>query len=232
MNTAASRSSVKSLEIVKVPKAVGGPAFGIVGDTVVVAGGTSGLDETQKVWLADAYTYDSAASKWNAIPAMPRTAGYPCAISFRDSLYVFGGQTAKEVNTAETLRLLRKGDSFQWEAFASIPEKLANMQTALVNTTAFLVAGDSGDGTPTPNNHVWKIDLPSDTPQWKSCADLPGPKRTGVATAACGAKVFSFGGDIASAYCYDPALDQWDRLPDLPFPMYWAWAVSYQERYI
>ena len=214
------------------PKAVGGPAFGIVGGIAVVAGGTAWLDETQKAWLSDAHAYDSAANKWNAIPAMPRTAGYPCAVSFRDALYVFGGQTAKETNPAETLKLTRTDGSYQWGAFAALPEKLANMQAAFIGSMAFLVAGDSGDGTPAPNNHVWKIDLAAENPEWKSCAALPGTKRTGVATTACGGKVFAFGGDIVSAYCYDPALDRWDPLPDVPFPVYWAWAVSYQDRYI
>ncbi len=214
------------------PKSVGGVAFGVLDGTIVAAGGTTWIDETQKLWLPDAYAYESAAGKWNGIPAMPRPAGYPCAVSFRDALYVFGGQTAKEVNTADTLRLHKTGGVHQWEAFVPLPEKLANMQPALVNSTAFLVAGDAGDGTPAPNNHVWKIDLAADTPEWKSCAALPGPNRTGVATVACGGKVLSFGGDIPSSCCYDPALDRWDPLPDAPFPMYWAWAVSWQDRYI
>ena len=214
------------------PKAVGGPAFGLLGDTVVVAGGTSWLDEAHKVWLSEAFAYDSAANAWNALPSMPRTAGYPCAVSFRDALYVFGGQTAKEVNTADALELVRTGDSVRWETFVALPEKLANVQAALVNSTAFLVAGDSREGPPAPNNHVWKIDLAAKAPEWKSCADLPGPKRTGVASTACGGKIYSFGGDIPSAYCYDPALDRWAPLPNAPFPIYWAWAVSYQERYI
>lgn len=214
------------------PKAAGGVAFGMLGDTALVAGGTAWLDETRKVWLSDAFTYDSAAGKWNAIPAMPHPAGYPCTVSFRGALYVFGGQTAKEVNTTETLKLSRPGDSFRWEPFVALPEKLANMQAALVGSTVFLVAGDSGEGPPAPNNHVWKIDLAASPPAWTACAALPGTKRTGVATTACGGKVFAFGGDTSSAYCYDPAPDQWEALPDLPYPMYWAWAVSYQERYI
>jgi N-acetylneuraminic acid mutarotase len=214
------------------PNAVGGVAFGVIGDTLIAAGGTAWVDETLKLWLPDAFRLDSGTGKWTTIPAMPRPAGYPCAVSFRDALYVFGGQTAKEVNTAETLRLHRAGDAFKWEAFVPLPEKLANMQPALVNSTVFLVAGDGGEGTPAPNNHVWKTDLAAETPEWKSCAALPGPKRTGVATTACGGKVFSFGGDVVSTFCYDPALDRWDPLPDLPFPVYWAWAVSWQDRYI
>jgi N-acetylneuraminic acid mutarotase len=214
------------------PKAVGGAAFGPLGGVLIAAGGTTWIDETQKLWLPDAYAYDAATDKWGAIPAMPRTAGYPCAVSFRDAFYVFGGQTAKEVNTAETLRLRKAGEIFQWEPFVALPEKLANMQPALVDSTVFLVAGDAGEGAPTPNNHIWKIDLAAATPEWKSCAPLPGPNRTGVATAVCGGKVYAFGGDIVSAFCYDPVLDRWEPLPDLPFPTYWSWAVSWQDRYI
>jgi N-acetylneuraminic acid mutarotase len=214
------------------PKAVGGAALGPFGETVIVVGGTTWVDESQKLWIADAYAYDGGADKWKVIPIMPRSAGYPCAVSFEGALYIFGGQIAKDVNTAETLKLQKKGDTFQWKAFVPLPEKLANMQPALVNSTAFLVAGDAGDSTPAPNNHVWKIDLAADTPAWRSCAPLPGQNRTGVATAVCGGKVFSFGGDIASAYCYDPAADRWEPIPDLPFPVFWAWAASWQDRYV
>ncbi len=214
------------------PKAVGGVAFGMLGDAIIVAGGTTWIDETQKLWLPDAFAHDAATDQWKPIPAMPRPAGYPCAVSFRDALYVFGGQTAKEVNAAETMKLHKTGGTFQWEPFVPLPEKLANMQPALVDSTAFLVAGDAGEGTPAPNNHVWKIDLAAGTPEWKRCAPLPGPNRTGVATAACGGKVYAFGGDVVSACCYNPASDRWDPLPDLPFPVYWAWAVSWQDRYI
>ena len=44
--------------------------------------------------------------------------------------------------------------------------------------------------------------------------------------------MYAFGGDCVSAHRYDPAQDRWEPIADFPFPVYWAWAVSWQDRYI
>lgn len=214
------------------PQAVGGPAFGALGGKLIAAGGTYWTGDEQKIWSADAYAYNPARGVWETITPLPEKAGYPCALSFGEALYVFGGQSAKETNNQGTWKLSRAGDSFKWEAFTNLPEKLANMQAAMIGSTAYLVAGDSGEPVPAPDNKVWKINLAAKNPKWETCVPLPGPKRTGVSVTASGGKLYAFGGGVSEAYRYDPKTNQWESIRALPYPSQWAWAASYKERYI
>ena len=204
------------------PQAVGGPAFGALDGKLVIAGGTFWPDENTKLWLAKAYAYDPAANAWSDLPDLPKGVGYACAVSTADALYVFGGQPSKTENSRQTWRLVRKDDAYAWDPFVPLPVPLCNMQAALVGTTAYLVAGESGAPKPKADSKVWKINLASDAPKWEACAPLPGPARTGVATTACAGRV----------YAYDPQTDAWSRIKDVPYPARWWWACTYAGRYI
>ncbi len=213
------------------PQAVGGPAFGWLGRGLIVAGGTYWIEEKDKVWSAEAYRLGREEKSWTVIPPIPIKTAYPCLATFHDTIYIFGGQSADKTNNAETWKLSSFGGSYRWETFVPLPEKLANMQVALIGSTVFLVAGDAGT-PPAPNNHMWKIDLASRQPVWTACAPLPGPLRVGVATAAARRKIYAFGGGVAEAYRYEPRADRWERIADLPWPAQWAWAVAYRDRYL
>jgi len=213
-------------------QAVGGPAAGVLRGKFIVAGGTSWLDGETKIWSNEAHVFDLRNDAWEALPPIPAKSGYSCAVAFKKALYVFGGQSAKDTNGRSVWRLGRTGDSWDWQTFVDLPENLANMQAALIGSTAYLVAGDAGQGVPAANNAVWKVDLGRAHPEWKKCAPLPGAMRTGVATTACSGKLYSFGGGILDACVYDPERDQWERIADLPYPSQWSWAVSFKDRYI
>ncbi len=213
-------------------QAVGGPAFGAVADLLIIAGGTSWRDPDHKIWSGEACTYDTARGEWGTLPPLPHGIGYPCAVSYHAALFVFGGQLAKDTNCSDAWTLGRNGDAWTWNKFAALPEKLANMQAALVGSVAYLVAADSGEKLPSPDNKVWKIDLAEEEPSWKRCAPLPGPMRTGVATTACDGLLYAFGGGIRESFVYDPTGDTWKKIQDLPYPAQWSWAVSSQDRYI
>ncbi|MFH0962505.1 MAG: hypothetical protein V2A58_00680 [Planctomycetota bacterium] len=226
------------------PQAVGGPAAGVLGGKLVVAGGTFWENAEKKFWIPKASAYDVKADSWTPLSDLPKDTAYSCAVSTQDAVYVFGG-ACKDETWPDTWKLVAEGDGFAWKPFVPLPNPLCNMEAALIGGTAYVVAGtkDGNDLATSVDNNVWRIDLAAPEPAWKACVALPGPLRCGVGVAACGEKLYAFGGAVTSplyggsgnsdeAYVYDPAASRWTRIADTPYPASWWWAVTFADRYV
>lgn len=225
-------------------QAVGGPAAGVLGGKLIVAGGTFWENAEKKFWIGKASAYDPKADAWADIPDLPQDTAYSCGVSAADAVYVFGG-ASKDDTWTNTWKLVRQGDLFAWKPFAPMPVTLCNMEAALVGTTAYVVAGtkNGNDLATSVDNNVWRIGLAADQPKWEAVVPLPGPLRCGAAAVSCGGKLYVFGGAVPTpvhggsgnsdhAYVFDPEANQWTRIKNTPYPGSWWWAVTYADRYI
>jgi len=225
-------------------QAVGGPAAGVLGGKIIVAGGTFWENAEKKFWIGKAAAYDPSADAWTSIPDIPQDTAYSCAVTTADAVYVFGG-ASKENTWSNTWKLVTDGDSFAWQPFVPMPVPLCNMEAALIGSTAYVVAGtkNGNDLATSVDNNVWKIDLAADEPKWEAVIPLPGPLRCGAAVIACAGKLYVFGGAVPTplhggsgnsdhAYVFDPETNQWTRIKNTPYPGSWWWAVTVADRYI
>jgi len=118
---------------------------------------------------------------------------------------------------------------------------------AAVGSTLYVIGGQSNFGAAAVSgdvagphiNAVESLDLSQPESGWRDVAPLPGMARENCAVAVAGGKIYVFGGFSyplyhkpqvsrlsGAAYRYDPQSRRWEQLPDMPFAIEGAPAVT------
>ena len=157
--------------------------------------------------------------------------------------------------TSPRIFRLRESDSvWRWDELPPMRIGRFIPSVAAVGTTLYVIAGAanfgaepySGDRPGPYINAVEALDLAHSESGWRDVAPLPGLGRDGASVAAAHGMIYVFGGFYdhiyhdqkrqgkfcGDAYRYDPGTRRWDQLPDLPFGLEAATAVTAFDRYI
>jgi len=160
----------------------------------------------------------------------------------------------RDLTSPRIFCLRRQQDSWGWDEFPPMRTGRFLPGLALVGTTLYVIGGQacfggapfSGDRAGPHVSAVESIDLTEPQRGWNDVAPLPGLARECPTTATAEGKLYVFGGfydhiyhdpdrqswHCGDAYCYDPRTCRWDQLPDLPFGIQGAPAVTVSNRYI
>lgn len=196
------------------PRAQAGGAAALLGDTMVIAGGTT-WENGVKLWLDDVQLYDVRADTWRKGPPLPEKLAYLPFAQSGNSLEIFG-------------KTIWRFDSSLsgWTKAGEAPAELLLSRAARIGKRVFLFGGcaDVADLTRC-TDVVW---MREDGGAWREVAKLPGGKVALSATAVAGGRVYLFGGcsmpepgkvvNRAEAWSFDPATFRFHRLRDLSAP--------------
>ena len=196
--------------------AVGGKLYMIGGE---LEGASTGKPE---VYIAETWVHDPAAGGWvqRAPMPTPRSGGGKAVIDGK--IYVAGGRppggSAFEVYDPTTDK---------WEKLPDLPTQRNHLAMVALNGKIIVAGGRTGPGAMAERVSVVEIYDPA-TRRWTKGAPLPAPRGgiTGAVHAGC---MFVFGGEgerthvlglTPTAYGYDPRVDRWTRLSDLPIAVH------------
>ena len=232
---------VKITEGAALPAGRASHAGGTVGGRVVVAGGTRWNEErTVKTWLDETLVF--AGGQWQPGPPLPHPVSEPMFASDGRSLIVAGGQRAADQFNDGVYRLSGDGDSLRWETLRPLPHKLTGGAGTLVGDTFYVACGATEDGKLT--NRLWSLATTKPGAEWTERKPLPAePRRYPALVAGSDGALYLLGGMQPPAesggamtvfddlYRYDPASDEWTRLPNLATGGYcWGAAAVGQDR--
>lgn len=226
-------------------QAQAGAAVGLVGEYLVVAGGTYWPTVDFKRYFAWTQLYDLRRGEWSIGPDLPRELAYAAYTSYDGRMYLFGGCGPDRRPTAESFVLSRTGrdehgaPTLAWTAGVALPEPLVFPVSDRIGSTLYLLAGSRDYDLKNISNDLYALDLAAGEGQWRKLAPMPGPPTAYPGFAACGGKLYAFGGyrtdretpyNVADAYCFDPSRGAWQRLRPLPWACRCLTAVGYGDR--
>jgi hypothetical protein len=160
--------------------------------------------------------YDPVISGWKAGPDLPVRLHHEMVVNLKDEVVVIGGWIPKGSNPSGELSgrvyALRGG---RWVTLPSLKHPRAAGAAAVVGDKIVVVGGQA-DGRLVAPTEVF------DGEKWSAGANIPTP-REHLAVAADGESLYAVGGRALSSdknspalERYDPARDQWQKLPDMP----------------
>ncbi len=225
----------------RLPSGVGGHAAFALEDGVLIVGGTRWQNDVKQV-LAEQWAWRASSPEWKSEGEVPRPLAYAISAQSGRQMALAGGATAmgkhSDAFTASTEGQL------QWTRLPDLPEPRL-MGGGGIIAGKFLLLGGTPDAADLSkcSPQLLSLDLHDPAAGWKPLASESDSARILPATAACGGKLYAFGGmgssaednkshDLASALCYDPQQNRITRLADLPAPRRGAAAVAYGDRYI
>lgn len=219
------------------PEPNGGFICGSVAGRLIIAGGTNWRDGT-KHWLDAVWTYDPQQNQWRTAGRLSTPLAYAAIGQDARDLWFWSGSTGKETQRA----LSRFDEKFSAKTVATLDRGLVYTGNAVSNGSLYVVGG-SDDQSKFENvtNTFLAIDLQSG--KSRRLADYPEVAVGTATAAACGGRIFVFGGarweastksvvNFATAHAYSIAENGWKALPPLPAPIRGLTAITLNERYI
>lgn len=173
---------------------VASPFAGVVGPTLLVAGGANFPNKKPwegglKVWHDDVYALESPTSQWRKIGVLKRPAAYGVSATWGQSILCAGGSDDRG-HLDEVFRIRIENSELRIDALPRLPVRLANACGAIVDGLLILSGGIQQPDAPECENRTWALDLTtlepsSDAPvlAWKELAVMPSRPRM-LATAA------------------------------------------------
>ena len=159
------------------------------------------------------------AGRWEALS--PLAAGprqETAVVALAGEIYVLGGFDRGR-NIVATVEAYDPATE-RWRTVAPLPLPLHHANTAAVNGRLYVVGFLTG-GAFSADGRAFEYDPDADS--WSARAAMPaGTERGGAGVAVLGGKIYVAGGFRSGAVgdfsAYDPAMDSWEILPDVPAP--------------
>ena len=228
------------------PAAVAGGATGIIGEKLIVAGGTFWHTMQAKLFVSWTQLYDLATGTWSMGPDLPRELAYTLTVVVGGEMYLFGGYGQDRVPVADGYILTpvtnpEEGEpGFEWSRGPALPEPLGGVVGGVVDSVIYAVGGSRNSAWTQMSNALHCLDTSDPDAGWKTLAPMPGPPTSGCAATTCGGNLYLFGGyrtngepdNVDDAYRYDVAQDRWTRIRRLPVRGRAQTALAYDDRYI
>lgn len=126
-------------EAAPLPRAEGSPAAVVFQGKLYAIGGRSGTTD-----YGDVFVYDPGSDTWSNGPAIPPrgTAG---AAVFRDSIYVFGGESQARFKTLRDVYRLSAGAT-AWTRVSQLPKARSYARAVVLRNAVYVVGGSRTPG--------------------------------------------------------------------------------------
>lgn len=216
-------------DFASLPTGVAGGYFGLAGEDLVYAGGTTWIDGT-KHWLRATKRYTGKG--WVDGPSLPRGMAYGSCVQRNNALEIYGGTDGSQVY-ADCWRL--RADQQSWEKTGEMPRAILLSEAVTVDGRVLLPGGVVDAGLSSFTDQVWA----GERSHWAILGRLP---QGAVALSACAVAgeqaLYVFGGCSAGpvnrkeAYCFDIGSGNWRAVRRLPMAARGVAGVALDSRYI
>lgn len=202
-------------------------------------GGFSGTKGA--VWKPQSTVYrlDGRLRRWVSAPSLPSPLAESVYASIGMNIHVIGGKTLDDdsvSNLDSTAHYVLKNNAY-WSRAKPLPSPRSSAASAVIGDDIYVIGGRTSGDEATNLNTVEVYN--STTDSWRALAPLP-IAAAGLAASVINGKILVTGGEALdyqneqdtgkvykSAWLYDPKLDAWQSLPDMPFPRHGHGQVSH-----
>ncbi len=165
-----------------------------LGGFIHVVGGRAPSGSRNRDWsdhidTDEHWVYDAAADRWRDLAPLPTPRNSTAGAVLNGVLYVFGGRTVSEGNTAAVEVYDPLSD--RWEQARPMPKAQGGLAAAALNGKIYVFGGEyfgSGGGV---FAEAWEYDPRAD--RWRAVAAMPRP-RHGLGAVAVGEAIYVIGG--------------------------------------
>ena len=219
----------------------------------------SGLGQHKKTW---GLSLGGSTNGWQALPDYPGAPRQElCAIAIGSQLFTWGGFSYNPPFAyRDGYRLSRENGEWRWQALPDLPWRSCSASISAIGDVVYIFGGadfqlpenkyftaaDYSGKVKRIGARLLAINIAKPEERFRECKPCPGTPRFVAAMAAVAGKLYLIGGaagqdnptgaycTVVDNWCYDPARDSWQRLPDTPlatgnFP---SGAIVYHDRYI
>jgi len=217
---------------------------------IYVFGGTGAMrQEDPNMTLNTSWEYDPAADTWKALAAMPSKRTAAAAVEFGGKIYLIGGSTditgpdGRNLNAGLVVGTNESYDpaTNRWESHKAMPTARNHPAIGMVAGKIYLVGGRIGanniGGLVASNTDVVEEYSPM-TDSWRAMNRMPTP-RSGQGWATYNGRIYVAGGEernyhiegpMRDVEVFDPAANDWDRLPSMPTARHGVNVAAYNGR--
>jgi len=201
------------------PRPVAGYMAAVRDRKLLIIGGTY-WENDQKCWTDQVQSLDLRTNSWHNDVPIPSPRSDAASVTVQGDVYIFGGAVGPEARS-DSLVL----QNAKWNALrsADLPEPRLYPTAIASCDFVYLLGGMSRYGDyRTIANTFWRWQLGSK--RWETLPSLPGPGRIHPAMTELDGALYVLGGattgprdveNLRDAYKYDPATNEWTRMPDL-----------------
>ena len=219
------------------PEPNGGFFCNAINGEIVVGGGTNWKDGT-KHWLSRIHTYNPVTNQWREIGTLDAPLAYAAVGQDADAVWFAGGSSGTATNRV----VWKMGADFAIKRAHTLDTGPVLAGGALIGTTLYTLGGtDDMDQLSRVTRTLLAVDLR--TGGTVRLADYPEAAFMIGAFAACGDRLFAFGGarwdattnevaNFSTAHAYSMVAERWEKLPPLPCVNRGITAVALDERHI
>jgi solute:Na+ symporter, SSS family len=230
------RPSSSSIPDIPAQKGLAGSFIGINNNALIIAGG-SYFDKPiweggQKIYTDSIFICEKNGEgyRWLFAGNLPYPVAHGAAVQTSTGLLCVGGENGNQ----------KYGNVFllRWDAasksiiiedgFLALPDAASYISATAIGNTVFVNGGKiQQNGTEKITGNFWRLDPDSDENNWENLEPCPGGPRFGPSL-VCQSNgdydcLFLFGGKsggnyLRDSYMYDPKLNQWKQLSDMPYP--------------
>lgn len=211
-----------------------GAFSGVVGNTLLIAGGANFPDgmpwhEGKKRWHDRLYAKNLDNGRWRECPGVfPRPLAYGVSFTIPQGVLCIGGCDARQAYADVFVLTCRDGE-IRRQDWPSLPAPLSNMCGAVVDGVVYLAGGQDNMEAPQALPVFYALDTKNVSKGWQSLPSWPGSPR-GYAVAASQSDgvdncFFLFSGrdygpgretrPLTDAYKYNPRTKHWTRLDEV-----------------
>ncbi|HOW72746.1 MAG TPA: galactose oxidase [Phycisphaerae bacterium] len=230
------------------PLGLGGAYSGLVGDTLLVAGGTffsaPPWSGGAKQWDGRVFALAPGAGGWESLGRLEPPLAYGASITTPRGVVMAGGGDARQ--HFDTVRLLTLVNGRVH--FATLPplsRTAAYLEGTRLGNTLYVAGGRSAPDAPRAMRSFLALDLDRLGDRWRELEPWPGPARIFPRVVGQDGAVYVFSGAelvpgkdgwserryLTDAYRYRPG-QGWSRIADLPHAVVAAPVVAWGDRQI
>jgi N-acetylneuraminic acid mutarotase len=188
---------------------------GVVDGKIYILGGAIQNTNLQQV----IEMYDPKTDTWNTAGSLNENRFGMGSCVYENKIYLFGGRTGSGPGPADKNVEAWDPVTEEWISdLSEMPTARWEPECVLIDSLIYVLAGMANSNS--GHTAVMEAYNP-ETDTWTEKASLP-EKRIAGNVAAVNGKIYFFGGNPGgppqkNVWEYDPAIDQWYMLPDMPF---------------
>ena len=223
--------------IASLPEPNGGFVAGALNGELIAAGGTHWKDDT-KHWLDKLWIYSPRQNIWRPAGTLSQPVAYAAVGSAGDQVWFVGGSTG--TRTLSSLKRLKQGGVLSDMSGSRVGTVYS--AGAFDGSKLYVIGGAMDQGllnTATNACHNWDVKTGVRT----ELPALPVSSFVTGTAAACGGRVFVFGGarwdagaetvaNLDDVFSLKPGSKQWERQQKYPFAVRGVTAVALDQRFI
>ena len=217
----------------EVPTSRNGVATAVLNGKIYIIGGVSYTNKGGPGWsaLPAVEIYNTRTDTWRKGADIPTPRIATQAAVFGGEIYVFGGYSRGEIRGTKQHKIVEVYDSRTdtWTRTRNMPTLRSGFKTTVVDGKIYAIGGailDRQRNVEVATDLVEAYDPLAN--RWEKRAPMP-TKRTWIDLEVINGKIYAIGGEISPRHGvpladqfyrkieeYNPRIDQWRKLPDMP----------------